>query len=114
MMMMVVMKMMDLMYEHANLGEEEPTTGRHPAEVAAEACRCMVNLLHHSRTVLEPRFYARGMSPLLRALERELDPIYRIALLRLLFNCSLEKVNHLALLLMMMMKSGIHLTYLRP
>lgn len=84
--------MLELVYTHANLTEEEPATGRHTADVATEACRCLVNLLHHS-DALAHRLHSKGMRPLLHALDREPSPAYRIAHLRLLFNCSLEKVQ---------------------
>jgi hypothetical protein len=94
-------QVLELMLAHTNLGVDDhvedvdgaSSRQRHPVAVAAEALRCIVNLVHHSPAALAPRLYATvGMRPFLRALEREPDPTYRLSLLRLVFNCSLEKV----------------------
>ncbi|ELR22099.1 uncharacterized protein ACA1_158950 [Acanthamoeba castellanii str. Neff] len=97
-------EVLELMLAHTNLGVDDhvedvdgaSSRQRHPVAVAAEALRCIVNLVHHSPAALAPRLYATvGMRPFLRALEREPDPTYRLSLLRLVFNCSLEKSANL-------------------
>jgi hypothetical protein len=103
-------QVLELMLAHTNLDVDDhvavavvvegvdgaPSRQRHPVPVAvaSEALRCIVNLVHHSPAALAPRLYATvgGMGPFLRALEREPDPTYRLSLLRLIFNSSLEKV----------------------
>ena len=72
-------QVLELVWSHANLAHE-PTEGDEPqrrsaVEVAAEACRCLVNLQHQSPDVLAPQLHAKGMGPFLRALEREDAPL---------------------------------------
>jgi len=80
------MQVLDLLWtRHANLD------GHAGVEVGAEGCRCLVNLLQQSSKELLPHLHTKGVQPLIRTLEREQDTAYRIALLRLLFNCSLDQ-----------------------
>lgn len=79
-------EVLDLLWtRHANLD------GHAGVEVGAEGCRCLVNLLQQSSKELLPHLHTKGVQPLIRTLEREQDTAYRIALLRLLFNCSLDQ-----------------------
>jgi hypothetical protein len=85
-------QVLELLLAFTNLDGE---ASRHrPMAVTCEALRCVVNLVQHSLATLGPQLCTSvGVGTLLRALEREVEPAYRMSLLRLVFNCSLEKVQ---------------------